>query len=102
MEIRTLVEQAYAASKAKGFCDKPRNPIELIALMHCELSEAVEAIRSKKDDHLPHLDAVGVELADAVIRIGDYCGEFGIDLEACILEKMAYRRSRPHKHNKLL
>lgn len=100
-DINALCQLAHAASKEKGFCETPRNRAELIALMHSELSEALEAIRKPApDSHLPHLDPVGVELADCVIRIFDYCGEYGIDLERCILEKMAYNKNRPRKHGK--
>ena len=45
-----------------------------IALMHSELSEALEAVRKgrPKDQHLPERDNLTVELADCVIRIMDF------------------------------
>jgi hypothetical protein len=46
------------------------------------------------DDHLPHRFMAEVELADAVIRIADYCGRFGYDLGGAIEEKLEYNRHR--------
>lgn len=39
-----------------------------------------------------------IELADAVIRIADWCGKNGWDLEAAINAKMAYNKTRGHRH----
>ena len=41
---------------------------------------------------------VPTELADVVIRIGDFCGKYGIDLERAIRIKQAYNRTRPARH----
>ena len=63
--------------------------------MHSELSEAMEGERKKlMDDHLPHRPMPEVEMADAVIRIMDYCGRWGYDIGGAILEKMEYNRNR--------
>lgn len=56
-----------------------RNFGEVIALMHSELSEAVEGGPTKQDPHLPKRLNVAVELADCMIRIGDTAGALGID-----------------------
>lgn len=66
-----------------------------IALMHSELSEALEGERKDKmDDHLPHLKSRDVEFADAIIRIMDLCGGLGIDIGRAITEKLAYNAQR--------
>jgi hypothetical protein len=72
-----------------------RNKGELLALIHSEISEALEGERKNlPDDHLPHRRMAEVELADALIRIFDYAGAFGYDLEGAFREKLAYNRTR--------
>jgi len=72
-----------------------RNKGELIALIHSELSECLEGVRKNlMDDKLPHRTMEEVEMADAVIRIFDYCAGHGLDLEGAYREKMAYNASR--------
>lgn len=74
---------------------KDRNDGEIIALMHSELSEALEGIRKdKQDDHLPHRKSVEVELADTLIRIFDYAGARNLDLAGAMIEKLAYNQTR--------
>lgn len=67
-----------------------------IALIHSEISEALEGLRKNKmDDHLPHRKSVEVELADALIRIFDLAGALRIDLGDAVIEKMRYNQVRP-------
>lgn len=72
-----------------------RNKGELIALIHSEISEALEGERKDlMDDHLPHRKMVEVELVDALIRIFDYAGAFKLDLQGAFDEKMEYNKHR--------
>lgn len=100
-EINNLSKQIYLDNKNKGFWDKPLSTGEAIALMHSELSEALEADRKNlMDDKLSLRTGLEVELADAVIRIMDYCGGHDLNLGGAIYEKLAYNRTRPYKHGK--
>lgn len=98
-----LAREAAANSIAKGFCNEPAVDI---ALMHSELSEALEDIRNGKGLGTTYYEAgkvskpcgVPSELADVVIRILDFSGRHGIDLGKAILEKMTYNATRPYKH----
>lgn len=72
-----------------------------IALIHSELSEAVEAIRKDAmDDKLTHRKGEEVELADTLTRIFDHAGYYGYDLGGAFDEVQANNLSRPRKHGK--
>lgn len=77
-----------------------RNKGELLCLIHSEISEAMEGERKNlMDDKLPHRRMAEVELVDALIRIFDYAGAYGYDLEGAFNEKMQYNANREdHKH----
>jgi NTP pyrophosphatase (non-canonical NTP hydrolase) len=105
--LNNLASTCGQASKAKGFWEEGarRNKGEMIALMHSELSELLEAIRSpsrgqQPSDHCPEMSAEAEECADLFIRLADYCYGWNIDLGKAIIEKMAFNESRPPKHNK--
>lgn len=74
---------------------KKRNFGEVIALMHSELSEALEGWRKNLiDDHLPHRRMIEVELADAIIRILDTAEAEGLDVAGALAEKFEYNKTR--------
>lgn len=66
-----------------------------IALIHSEVSEALEGIRKNNlDNHLPNRMSVEVELADTLIRIFDLAGALSCDLEGAVHDKMEYNNKR--------
>ena len=72
-----------------------RNFGEVIALMHSELSEALEADRKDlMDDKLPHRKGIEVEFADTIIRILDTAAAHNLDVAGAIIEKNRYNRQR--------
>lgn len=94
--------KAYQIAKDHGWHEKPCNDGEVLALIHCEISEALQALRdgNKPDHHCPDFSSLEIELADAIIRIMDYAGERGLNLSLAILEKMKFNKKRPYKHGK--
>ena len=104
--INEYVNESYENAKLKGWHEQERSIGDLICLMHSELSEALEEYRngnlpsevyfneSKPDKP----EGIPVELADCVIRIFDFCGLYGIDLESVLNQKMEYNSTRSHRH----
>lgn len=70
-----------------------------IALIHSEISEALEGYRSDKpDDKIPERPMIEVELADAIIRIGDLAECLKLDVVGAIAQKFEINAVRPdHK-----
>ena len=95
MELKHLVDECHDIALSKGWWDKSREDGTCIALMHSELSEALEEMRGANNKN-----AIGMELGDVCIRIFDYCGRNKIDLEDCILRKCEINKGRPNRHNK--
>lgn len=121
--------QAHRNSREHGFWPRPVEEMfsEKIALMHSELSEALEEHRDGRPVHYVPVHQQGctfsgegltpsttepcgdpackpegaaVELADALIRVLDTMYALGVDVDGVVREKMAYNANRPHMHGK--
>jgi NTP pyrophosphatase (non-canonical NTP hydrolase) len=93
--LHGLMRHCHKAACVSGWWQTDRNFGELIALIHSELSEALEA--GRKDlvsDHLPDFSGVEEELADVLIRVFDLAGALGIRLGAALIAKLEYNRTR--------
>jgi NTP pyrophosphatase (non-canonical NTP hydrolase) len=110
LTIAELIAESHGTALNKGWWEKDRPFSEGIALMHSELSEALEAWRGGDDlTKISYSSAQGVnvadkpfgiavELADVLIRIGDWCGKHNIPLEEALRAKMAYNKTRSFRH----
>ena len=115
--IEELVKRAYQHAKDKGFHDVENEASTNHMLMVTELAEATEEVRKGK----PPLYAItgkdlltaslgvikerglkpegeAIELVDVVIRIADYFGHKGWDLEELLKLKLQYNTTRDHMH----
>lgn len=100
--IRAAQRLAHKTASDAGWYRNPetgeeikRNFGEVVALMHSELSEALEADRKGlKDDKLTHRDGREVEFADCIIRILDTAEALGLDIAGAIIEKNRFNRQR--------
>lgn len=114
--LSKLQKEVYQNSINKGFYDSDEAILELLktetnnrtlhqhckdlfiikrlALIHSEISEALEGLRNSEDNNLSE------EFADATIRILDLAEFCNIDLGHAIYNKMKINSKRPYLHGK--
>lgn len=121
MNINELAKEIHENAVNHGWWEEPRKFPEVAALIHSEISEALEEYRDGKplvygtcaicsedcehygncDTHDPREckpEGLAVELADAIIRILDFTASEGIDIDAVIMAKHRYNIGRPYRH----
>lgn len=115
INLNELATEAHFTAVEHGFWEDIK-AAEAIALMHSELSEALECLRKGGSiqmldyelvDHntgeilsVPKPVGLPFELADCVIRILDFCGRYKIGIHEAVQHKMQYNKTRAFKHGK--
>ena len=99
-----IVKEIYKTACDKGWheTDDNRSIVECLMLIVTEAAEATECYRDGEIE-LTHEDdgkPVGLpsEMADILIRTLDTCQHFGIDICKALVDKMAYNKTRSHRH----
>lgn len=109
-----MQEYIYKTSEDHGWWEGEPNIPEKLALIHSEISEALEEYRKGVALDLVYFgdptigtvavdakskpEGFGVELADAIIRILDLCGYLQIDMAELIALKHNYNLTRSYRH----
>lgn len=109
-----MQEYIYNTAEDHGWWEGEPNIPEKLALIHSEISEALEEYRKGVALDLVYFgdptigtvavdakskpEGFGVELADAIIRILDLCGYLQIDMAELIALKHNYNLTRSYRH----
>lgn len=109
--LNTLRDHCYNESKAKGWhAEAEPNIAAFCANLHGEVSELWESWRAGTLDSLcdksDKMEACGItpltcaaeELADVIIRALDTAATLNVDIAEAVEMKLAYNRTRPHRH----
>lgn len=102
MILSALQKEIHQNALDHGWWDEPRTFGDVIALCHSELSEALEAHRNGEamawTNEAGKPEGVAVEMADCIIRILDWAGHEGMDMETLVWRKHEYNKTRPYRH----
>lgn len=114
--FRRMEEEVFRLNSSKGWFDEERTVGDMVALLHAEVSEILEAYRDygMKDGTKPPYRAgmdpnterpakpegVAVEMADVLIRLLDMAKRWDIDIVSAFDEKMKYNWTRPYRHGR--
>lgn len=125
LDINAFAAAVHENAVRHGWWENPPTFPEIVALCHCELSEALQIYRESDDEagdgmlrmcgKCKHtqmcrengvvLDnakcapgGIAVEMIDCMLRIMDWLAAEGIDVEAVLRAKHTYNKGRPYRH----
>lgn len=102
MTMTEMQQNILRWAKSKGWMDRDVSVPEQVALVHSELSEALESWRENQPiswiDENGKPQGLASEYADAVIRLFHYASLNYFDLGAEVEKKMVYNETRDYRH----
>ncbi len=116
--LNELANEIHTVSVNKGFYDGDRCAHEILALIHSEVTEALDELRigrgksevlyegqpgfwsTTQSELYPKPVGFPTELADVIIRTLDAAAFYGIDIDKVVREKIEYNKTRTYKHGK--
>jgi len=100
-ELWSWIEKnIYRINVLKGWTQKERTDGEMIALIHAEISEALEGLRhgNQRSKIIPEVSEAEEEIADALIRIMDMAFLRKWNIPKALFLKLEYNKTRPYRH----
>ena len=103
LEFAGMQMAAHRSAIDRGFWDTPSEDGTILALVHSEVSEAVEALRrgNEASEKIPQYTELEEELADVVLRVMDFAQSKNLQVGAALVAKMLYNEKRTNKHGKV-
>lgn len=109
--LAAMTQEVLEWCQSKGWYDKPVSFGEAMALLHSEVSEALEAWRiwgtddgtagsaiTPGGDPGAKPEGVGSEFADLLIRLLDCCVRYNVNIGFETRRKMNYNKTREYRH----
>lgn len=94
-----LIYVIHDLALKKGWWQEEREMGTMLALIHSEVSEALEADRTDANsEKIPEFTGLEEELADVIIRILDLAGYYDLRIGQAVLAKHEYNLGRSFRH----